>query len=75
MLQHFKIVPFIVGLVIGIVGIYYVKPQQTVEMKYPTPESATVLTYKDKNGICYKYDVKEVNCDSNESRLKSFPLL
>ena len=43
-------------------------------MKYPTPETVDKLVYKDKNGICYKYVTKEVNCDANESRLKSFPL-
>ena len=42
--------------------------------KYPTPNESDKLIYKDKNGICYKYTTKEVNCDSNESRLKSFPL-
>jgi len=75
MLQHFMVVPFIVGIVVGIVGIYYAPVmQQNIVLKYPTPESVDKITYKDKNGICYKYSAKEVNCDSNEGRLKSFPL-
>jgi hypothetical protein len=42
--------------------------------KYPTPETSDKLTYKDKNGVCYKYISKQVDCDKNESRLKDFPL-
>ncbi len=29
---------------------------------------------KDKNGICYHYTSKEVNCDENEATLKPYPL-
>jgi hypothetical protein len=75
MLKHFRILPFLFGIVIGIVGIYFVKPQEVVVMKYPTPENAGKVTYRDKNGVCYKYDAKKVECDKNEHRLKTYPLV
>lgn len=74
MIGHIKILPLIAGLVIGIIAIIFIKPQQSVVYKYPTPETANKLIYKDKNGICYKYSVSQVDCDKNESRLKDFPL-
>lgn len=74
MLQHFRLLPFLLGIVAGIIGIYFVKPEQTVTMQYPTPERAAKAVYKDKNGICYKYDVKKVDCDKNEGKMKNFPL-
>jgi len=74
MLKHIRLVPLIVGIVIGIIGIYFVKPEHSIIYKYPTPENAGKLTYKDKNGLCYKYTSKEVNCDANESRLKDYPI-
>lgn len=74
MIQHFVWWAFLAGLVVGIVGIYFMKPTMVSTMKYPTPDSVEKLIYKDKNGICYKYTTKEVNCDSNENRLKTFPL-
>ena len=74
MLKHIMIWPFIVGLIIGIVGIYIVKPVQNIIYKYPSPENVGKLTYKDKNGVCYIYNSKEVDCDKNESRLKDYPL-
>jgi hypothetical protein len=75
MLQHFVWWSFALGLIVGIFGIFFVKPTMATIFKYPTPNECDKLIYKDKNGICYKYTTKEVNCDSNESRLKSFPLV
>lgn len=74
MLKHLKIIPFIAGLVIGVIAILYIKPQKDVVYKYPSPDNAGKITYKDKNGVCYKYSAKKVSCDSNEGRLKDYPL-
>ena len=74
MLKHFLLIPFICGLVFGIIGIYFMKPQETIIYKYPTPDNMGKLTYKDKNGVCYKYKGKEVDCDKNETKLKNYPL-
>jgi hypothetical protein len=74
MLKHIKIFPFILGFVIGIVAVFFIKPEQNSVIKYPTPETANKLIYKDKNGICYKYNAKQLDCDKNEARLKDFPL-
>lgn len=74
MFHHIRIVPFLIGLAIGIIGILYVKPEQIIQYKYPIPQEAKELVYKDRNGLCYQYIPKEVDCDKNESRLKPFPL-
>ena len=74
MLKHLRLVPLLVGIVVGIIAIFLIKPQQNVIYKYPTPETSGKITYKDKNGVCYKYSAKEVDCDKNEARLKDFPL-
>jgi hypothetical protein len=74
MLQHFRLIPFIIGLAMGIIGIYFVQPDKTVNIKYPTPDKASTAIYKDRNGICYKYEINKVNCDTNEGKMKNFPL-
>jgi len=74
MLKHFRLLPFVLGVIAGIIGIYFVKPEQTVTMQYPTPDRAEKAIYKDKNGICYKYSVKKVDCDKNEGKMKNFPI-
>jgi len=74
MWKHLMIMPFLLGLVLGIGGIYFIKPETTVVYKYPTPENVGKLSYKDKNGVCYQYSGKEVNCDKNDGKLKNYPL-
>lgn len=63
-----------IGIVVGIIGIYFIKPVQNIVYKYPTPDNSGKLVYKDKNGVCYKYDSKAVDCDKSENKLKDFPL-
>jgi len=74
MFKHFMILPFLLGIGLGIAGIYFIKPEQTVTYKYPTPTNAGQITYKDKNGVCYRYSAKEVDCDKSEAKLKTYPL-
>jgi len=52
----------------------FINPEKTIIFKYPTPDNCGKVVYKDKNGVCYTYSTKEVDCDKNESKLKDFPL-
>jgi|LauGreDrversion4_2_1035121.scaffolds.fasta_scaffold14757_2 hypothetical protein len=74
MLHHLRLWPFVLGFTLGIIGILYVRPDQNVQYRYPVPDQAKDLVYKDRNGLCFQYLPKEVDCDANESKLKSFPL-
>jgi hypothetical protein len=51
-----------------------IKPEKEVVYKYPNPGNDEKNTYKDKNGVCYQYVAKKVDCDKNESKMKDFPL-
>ena len=74
MLDHIRPIPLLAGVVLGIIGFLFVKPPQNVVLKYPTPENAGKIVYKDKNGICYQYKAMSVDCDKNEGRLTEFPI-
>lgn len=74
MLNHFEVLPFLLGFLIGIFGILFWKPKPRVIIKYPHPTNVEKLTYRDPNGICYGYKVNEVSCDANEATLKPYPL-
>ena len=74
MYKHFRLIPFLVGLVVGFLVLkFYKTPPQTI-VDYPHPDNVKDRVYRDKNGICYSYTAKEVNCDANESTLRSYPL-
>lgn len=74
MLNHFKIFPFIAGLVFGLLALYFYKPEKVVIIEYPHPKESEKKVYRDKNGICYTYTSHEVDCDANESTLKDYPI-
>jgi hypothetical protein len=74
MLGHFRLIPFIAGLVVaGLVFMVY-KPEKQVIRQYPHPSEANTKVFKDPNGLCYKYTAHEVNCDANEGTLKEYPI-
>ena len=73
-LNHFQLLPFIFGIVAGAIMLYCHTPEPVILYKYPHPSNVNGRTYKDKNGVCYHYTSKEVNCDENETTLKPYPL-
>jgi hypothetical protein len=73
-LSYFEWKPFFLGLAVGGLLIIFFKPQKDTIYKYPHPKTVEQLVYRDHNGSCYKYTIKEVGCDANESSLKDYPL-
>jgi hypothetical protein len=74
MFRRIQFIPLVIGITIGVIALIFVKPEKNVVHKYPNPESSDKIIYKDKNGICYAYSPKKVDCDKNEGKLKNFPL-
>ncbi len=74
MLQHFKLLPFIGGLIVGLLVVFYYRAPPTVVFEYPHPQNVNNRVYRDKNGICYSYNSTPVDCDANEATLKQYPL-
>ena len=74
MLNHFELLPFLIGIFFGVIGLLYFKEKPHVIYKYPHPSNVSDLVYKDPNGVCYHYTSEEVNCDENESTLKPYPI-
>jgi hypothetical protein len=74
MIKHFRLVPFIVGCSIGIWLIFYFHAEVPAVVRYPHPDNVESVTYRDKNGVCYKYGVTQVDCNKNEKTLKQYPL-
>ena len=74
MFDYFEWKPFFIGLFVGLLLIIFFRPQKDTIYKYPHPQTVQQLVYKDRNGSCYKYNVKEVNCDDNEGTLTDYPI-
>ncbi len=60
---NFKV--FIIAFAIGMLVVYTTVPKPDVIIKYPTPENAGKIVYKDDAGVCYRYKAEEVKCPND----------
>ena len=74
MLQHFRIIPFLAGLLVGVLFLFFYNTPKNLVYEYPHPQNGIDRVYRDKNGACYMYKAEEVNCDANEKSLKPYPI-
>ena len=73
--KNVRFFPLLLSFAFGIFIVYILKPAPIIIIKYPNIENAGKLIYKDRNGTCFVYETKEVDCDKNEGRIKAFPLV
>ena len=72
--NHFQIMPFIIGLAIGLVTITWRKPDDSMRIpKWPHPTTVGKFTYRDRNGLCYSFSSEEVDCAKVKEKLKDYP--
>ena len=62
---------FFIALFIGLFIAYISTPVPDIIIKYPTPQNAGKIVYKDDSDVCYKYKVEEVSCPKDKSRVKN----
>ena len=58
----FSLFYFIISLFFGVLAVYLAQPKAHVVVKYPSIEELEKITYKDDDGVCYKYIKNEINC-------------
>lgn len=57
---------FFIALFIGLFLSYIYSPPKKIIIKWPTPENAGKVIYKDDADTCYKYNAKEVSCPDDK---------
>jgi len=62
---------FFIALAIGLFITYIYSPHKKIIIKWPTPENAGNIVYKDKADTCYKYNANEVPCPDDKSQIKN----
>jgi hypothetical protein len=66
---------FILAFSIGLFFAYITHPAPEVVLKFPSPTNVDTVTYKDKNGQCYKYKANQVECDVKDGQVKPQPII
>ncbi len=73
MFHHFRLLSFIIGLGLGIAIFFFLKPEAKDRVvKWPHPSNAGKITYRDRNGLCYKFKEQIVDCGSVKATLKEY---
>ena len=74
MLEFIDPLYFLVAFFIGIFYTYLTTPTPEIIIRYPTPENAGKIIYRDRADVCYKYKAKEVSCPANKSEIKKLDI-
>ena len=65
---------FFVALFVGIFIAYITVPVPDIVIKYPTPENAGKIVYRDSADVCYKYKANIVKCPKEKDKKQSQPM-
>lgn len=60
---------FFIAFFIGMMITYVFAPPKKYIIQYPTPDTVDQKVYRDHADVCYKYQVKEVTCPSDKSKI------
>ena len=66
--------PFFVALFVGLMMCYVLTPPPEIGCKHPNPDNVDDLVYHNDSGSCYKYEVDEVKCPKDKSKIKEQPI-
>lgn len=71
-----KIYPlyFFISLFIGLLLTYSTTPPPEIVIKYPTPENAGKIIYKDNANNCFKFLSEQVDCPNDISKINKIPI-
>lgn len=67
---------FFVAFAIGLFICYVTQPAPTMVVKFPSPQNAGQVQYKDvKTDSCFKFDAEKVACPLDKSLIKPQPIV
>jgi hypothetical protein len=69
-LEYISPLWLIIALGVGILLNYLSVAPPKIVIKYPTPDNADKLIFKDTADTCYKYKTKEVQCPKDTSKIE-----
>lgn len=61
---------FFLAFSFGMLYVYISTPEPEIIIKYPVPDEAENIIYKDYSDMCYKYVPKEVKCTWGSKDMK-----
>jgi hypothetical protein len=73
MWKHLKLLPFMLGLVLAGIAFIWLKPESSDKVvKWPHPNNAGKVVYRDRNGLCYTFEAQITDCVKVKEKLKNY---
>ncbi len=74
MWNHFKVLPFLAGIILSGIVFIYLKPESAIDkvVKWPHPNNAGKIVYRDRNGLCYTFEAQIADCTKVQDKLKAY---
>lgn len=66
---------FVVAFAVGLLACYLFTPPPQVVVKFPSPNNAGQVVYRDKNDTCFKFQADKVSCPRDKSLIRSQPIM
>ena len=66
---------FLLAFIVGLLVCYVMEPKKKVILKFPSPTNAGKVTYVDKQGQCYKYNVQKLDVCPTDKTVKPQPVM
>ena len=65
---------FLISFTVGLFMCYITNPKPNIVIKYPNPDNAGKIIYKDDAETCYKYSSNEIKCPEDISKIIDNPI-
>jgi hypothetical protein len=72
--NYFNIKFLILGILFGIVAIYFTDNEKRIINVYPTPDNVDVIQFKDSADNCFKFENIIVDCPDNLDDINTIPV-
>ncbi len=72
--NYFNIKFLILGILFGIVAIYFTDNEKRIINVYPTPDNVDVIQFKDSADNCFKFENIVVDCPDNLDDINTIPV-
>jgi hypothetical protein len=70
MLKAFELLPFLAGIIAGLLIVFGLKPDTRERVvKWPHPSNAGKVVYRDRNGLCYTFEAQLTDCEKVKDKL------
>ncbi len=72
--NYFNIKFLVLGILFGIVAIYFTDNEKRIINVYPTPDNVDVIQFKDSADNCFKFENIVVDCPDNLDDINTIPV-